>query len=193
MDSIAKIIDSIRFVWKIFNAIIVDPLRKVTRFCQPAINWYKKKWVAYTYDKFDDFIYKRGFVMIIYTIVLIYLILSIFAMILDIGYYLATKKVETIYLSDSVELTVDESLWGVKGCPTASCESTSALYFRIKNSWFNQAWNIIHNHQLFFPDIVAAGVPTGQTKCEVVSYGLRFRILMMYNIYPQILQVKCYP
>ena len=40
-------------------------------------------------------------------------------------------------------------------------------------------------------DITAAGIPTGQAKCEVISYGLRYRLVMIFNYYPQILQVNC--
>ena len=94
------------------------------------------------------------------------------------------------YALYSVEL--EDGLWSAKGCPTKECSSDSALYFRIKNTWFNNIWNIWHHGQIFFTDIVAADVPTGQSECQVISYGLRYRLVMIFNYYPQILEVKCH-
>lgn len=191
MDKIRYIISCIYAIFKFIENIIIIPCKRVFKFCEPVTSRYKKLWKDYCYDKYGDFLYKKAVLMISYTILSLYILLCILEFTFDLSYYLMTKHEETIYLSDSVELDSDESIWGVKGCPTKECDSNTALYFRIKMSWFNQLWNIVHNGKLFFPDSVAAGVPTGQTECNVISYGLRYRILMIYNYYPQILQVKC--
>lgn len=186
-----NIYNGIKLLLKIVKVIIIKPIKKVLDVCAPLLKWYKTKWIEYTYDRFGDFDKVRGAKMILYTIISFYVIISILGFTFDLGYYLYTKKTETIYLSDSVELDSDNNLWGVKGCPTKDCDSNTALYFRIRNTWFNTLWNIKTNGSIFLPDVIAAGVPTGQSKCEVTSYGLRYRILMVYNYYPQILQVKC--
>ena len=191
MNKIQYIISCIYIIFKFIENIIVIPCKKLFKFCEPLTNKYKILWNKYCYDKYGDFLYKKAGLLICYTILSLYMILCILEFTFDLSYYLMTKHEETIYLSDSVELDSDNSVWGVKGCPTKECDSNTALYFRIKFSWFNQLWNIVHNGQLFYADGIAAGVPTGQTECLVISYGLRYRILMIYNYYPQILQVKC--
>lgn len=186
--------NKIKYIYSIFltiYTILIIPLKKLYEFFKPHIDMYVKWWKEFTHDKYGDFIYKKAVIAIISTILTFYVFFGMIGFIYDLTYYNLTKKVEVIYLSDSVELDSDENLWSAKGCPTKECNSNDALYFRIKNTWFNQIWNIVHNGHIFFPDLVAAGVPTGQARCEVISYGLRYRILMMYNFYPQILQVNC--
>jgi len=192
MNKIKYIIDSVYAIFKLVEKVLISPAKSIIKFIEPLTSRYKRLWNTYTHDKYGDFLYKKAIIMILGTLASLYVVISLLGFIFDLSYYLATKHTETIYLSDSVELDSEESLWGVKGCPTKDCDSNTALYFRIKMSWFNQLWNIVHNGKLFFPDSIAAGVPTGQTECKVISYGLRYRVLMIYNYYPQILQVKCY-
>lgn len=191
IENIKYIISIIYTIFKFIENCIVRPIKKILKICEPLTNEYKRLWNNFTHDKYGDFIYKRAIYMIFATVINLYIVYSILGFMVDLGYYLSTKKTEIIYLSDSVELDSDDNIWGVNGCPTQDCDSSTALYFRIKTTWFNQIWNLFHHQQLFFADGIAAGVPTGQTKCEVISYGLRYRILMIYNYYPQILQVKC--
>ena len=187
-----KIKYTISFMYTIFkfteNCFII-PFKKFWNFCTPVRNWYSEKWKKYCYDKYGDFFWKRALYMICATIGSLYIALCFLEFTFDVVYYYSTKKVETIYLSDSVEL--EDGLWGAKGCPSKKCSSDNALYFRIKNTWFNNIWNIWNHGQIFFPDIISSGIPTGQAKCEVISYGLRYRIVMIFNYYPQILQVNC--
>ena len=166
-----------------------NPHKKICKYLNPLWVKYKFYWNKYTHDKYGDFLIKRAVAMIIATATSLFILVEVIEFTFDAGYYLATRKEETIYLSDSVEL--EDGLWGAKGCPTRECNSEDALYFRIKNSWFNNIWNIIHHGQIFFPDGISAGVPTGQTECNVISYGLRYRIVMIFNYYPQILEVHC--
>lgn len=193
MERIKYIIQCVYTVFKFIENCFIIPFKKLLAFCEPITKRYKELWKKVVYDKYGDFLYKRAILMIFYTISAIYFLFVIIGFTFDIVYYKCTKRVETIYLSDSVELDSESNIWGVKGCPTLNCDSNTALYFRIKTSWFNQFWNIYHNKHLFYSDIIAAAVPTGQAKCEVISYGLRYRVLMMYNYYPQILHVNCQP
>lgn len=176
-------------IFKLIEKCIIIPIKRVLIFCKPFTDWYKSIWKKYCYDKYGDFLYKKASTMIFYTICSIYIVFSILSFTFDCLYYLSTKKVETIYLSDSVEL--EEDLWSAKGCPTKDCSSDNALYFRIKSTWFNNIWNLWNHKQIFLPDIIASSVPTGQAQCKVISYGLRYRIFMIFNYYPQILQVQC--
>lgn len=191
VDAIKYVLSVLYTVFKFIENCFIIPVKKLWKFCGPFTNWYSEKWNKYTHDKYGDFLYKKAAVMIAVTIVSLYVALGVAKFTFDLCYYLCTKKVETIYLSDSVELDSDASLWGVKGCPTKDCDSDTALYFRIKITWFHAIWNLWTHHSIFFPDGIAAGIPTGQSKCEVLSYGLRYRIVMIWNFYPQILQVKC--
>lgn len=186
--------NKIKYIFSViysFWMLLFIPLNKLYILFKPWIEEYKKWWISFTHDKYGDFIYKKAVVALVSTIFTFYVIFGIIGFICDLTYYNLTKRTETIYLSDSVELDSDENLWSAKGCPTKECNSNDALYFRIKNTWFNNMWNIFHHGKIFLPDITAAGITTGQSKCEVISYGLRYRILMIYNIYPQILQVNC--
>lgn len=169
--------------------MIRDITKKTWIYIKPALAKYKNAWNRYTHDKYGDFILKRAIIFVLSSFVALFIAIETLGFVFDLGYYLITKKEEIIYLSDSVEL--EDGLWSAKGCPTKECSSDNALYFRIKNTWFNNAWNIFHHGQIFFPDGIAAGVPTGQTECKVISYGLRYRIVMIFNYYPQILEVHC--
>lgn len=150
-------------------------------------SWYKKLWVKFTHNKYDEFVYKRGAAMAAATLIVPILI----CLILQTGYYLATYKKETIYLNQSEEIYPDDNIWGVRGCNTKHCDSDTSLYFRIKPSLFHHLWNIGHSGRVFLPDAIGSSVPTGLTRCEVISYGVRFRVLMMFNVYPNILKITC--
>ena len=189
MEKIKYIITCIYTIFKFIENCFIIPFKKFCNFCTPVRNWYSEQWKKYCYDKYGDFFWKRALGMICVTIGSVYIVLCFLEFTFDVVYYYSTKKVETIYLSDSVEL--EDGLWSAKGCPTKECSSDNALYFRIKNTWFNNIWNIWHHGQIFFPDIISSAVPTGQTRCKVISYGLRYRLVMIFNYYPQILQVNC--
>ncbi len=178
-------------LWSIVKNSVMKPAAFLCNIFSPILRTYKKIWIALTHNKYDEFVYKRGVAVIIGTAISCFAALVIVFVAFDCAYYLATNKTENIYLSQSEEIYPDDNIWGVKGCYTPECDSTSALYFRIKPSFFNHLWNMTENGHVFFPDIIAATVPTGQAFCEVTSYGLRFRILMMFNIYPSILEVNC--
>ncbi|WP_392563637.1 hypothetical protein RHO13_09980 [Orbus wheelerorum] len=151
------------------------------------LGWYKKWWVKFTYNKYDEFVYKRGVAMLIVTLLIP---IAIYFVLLT-GYYFATYKKEVIYLNHSEELYPAENIWGVRGCYSDHCDSESSIYFRIKPSVFHHMWNMIHHGNIFLPDSIGASVPTGLTQCEVISYGMRMRMTMYFNIYPNILHISC--
>lgn len=169
-------ISGISFVWARVSRVLV---------------WYKKLWVKYTHNKYDEFVYKRGVAMAVATVATLIIIPSIICLVLQTTYYWTTYKKETIYLIQSEEIYPDNNVWAVRGCYTQSCDSESSLYFRIRPSLFHHIWNLLHNGSIFLPDTIGSSVPTGLTQCEVISYGVRMRFTMMFNIYPSILKITC--
>ena len=169
-------ITAVSFIWERVSRILA---------------WYKKLWVRFTHNKYDEFVYKRGVAMTAATLAALIIIPTFIFLIFQTSYYWMTYKKESIYLTQSEEIYPDDNIWGVRGCHTQNCDSDSSLYFRIKPSLFHHIWNILHNGSIFLPDTIGSSVPTGLTQCEVISYGIRMRVLMMFNIYPSILKITC--
>ncbi len=176
---------------KSFTQIVITVISFLGKKILSLIAWYKKLWVKFTHNKYDEFVYKRGIAMVAATFATIIIIPTLFCIILDTTYYLTTYKKETIYLNQSEEIYPDDNIWGVRGCYTEQCDSDSSLYFRIKPSMFHHLWSILNEGRIFLPDTVGSSVPTGLTRCEVVSYGVRMRMTMLLNIYPIILKINC--
>lgn len=174
-------------IWGLIRA----PFVFLSPFFSKIFRWYRKIWVKYTYNKYDEFVYKKGVATALVTLACLVIIPMILCFLLRTGYYFATCKKERIYLIQSEEIYPDDNVWAVRGCYHENCDSDTSLYYRIEPSLFHQTWNIINHGNIFLPDAIGASVPTGLTQCEVVSYGLRLRILMTFNIYPNILQINC--
>lgn len=156
-----------------------------------VLSWYKQRWVSYTYNKYGEFVYKRALAMIAGTILSFIIVFYTVCLLLQTSYYFATYKKEVIYLNHSEEIYPDDNIWGVRGCHTKHCDSDSSLYFRIRPATFHHIWSMLHSGRVFLPDAIGSSVPTGLTRCEVISYGVRMRFTMLLNIYPNILKIKC--
>ena len=191
MEAIKKFLQRtmplIYFVWNSIKTPCVFIGVKIA----PIVIWYKKLWVKHTHNKYGEFVYKRGAMMAVATLACLLILPGIVGLVSDTGYYLMTHKKETIYLIQSEEIYPDDSIWAIRGCYTQNCDSDSSLYYRIKPSLFNQLWSLINKGAIFLPDAIGSSVPTGLTKCEVDSYGIRLRLLMLFNIYPSVLEVMC--
>lgn len=174
-------------VWNLIKPPCVFIGGKIAVVCA----WYKTQWVKFTHNKYDEFVYKRGVTMAAATLAAVIIIPSVVGLFLQTGYYLATHKKESIYLIQSEEIYPDENIWAVRGCYNQNCDSESSLYYRIKPSVFHHLWSIGHNGTIFLPDTIGSSVPTGLTRCEVDSYGIRMRVLMTFNIYPSVLKIMC--
>ena len=125
------------------------------------------------------------------TLILLIVVPTLLGLIFQTSYYLVTYKKERIYLIQSEEIYPDDNIWGVRGCYSKDCDSDTSLYYRITPSLFHHMWSIGHSGSIFLPDNIGSSVPTGMTRCEVVSYGIRARIMMMLHIYPSILKITC--
>lgn len=181
------ILSAMAFVWELFKA----PVSIIGGAISRILGWYKEKWIKFTHNKYDEFVYKRGMVMAASTIVALIVLPTLLCLFLRTGYYLATYKKEKIFLIQSEEIYPDENTWAVRGCYTQNCDSESSLYYRIEPTLFHQLWSLSHEGNIFLPDAIGSSVPTGLTQCEVVSYGVRLRMLMTFNIYPSILKITC--
>ena len=174
-------------VWELVKPPCVFVGRKIA----VVFIWYKKLWIKYTHNKYQEFVYKRGVAMALATLAAIIIIPSVLGLFFDTSYYLITRKKESIYLIQSEEIYPDDNIWGVRGCHNQNCDSDSSVYYRIRPSLFHHLWSIGHNGNIFLPDTIGSSVPTGMTQCEVISYGIRARVLMTFHIYPSILKITC--
>lgn len=111
----------------------------------------------------------------------------------DSALYLATGRVnEPIYLRAPQELDPTTSVHAVRGCHALPCDDADAVYFRIESDWFSNLWSLAHGRGFFFPEYVAAAVPTETTRCVVSSFGIRLRgTVRLLNWFPQLLAVSC--
>jgi len=181
------VISVISFVW----GVIGTPVKFVSEKIGRLLGWYKKLWIKFTHNKYEEFVYKKGAAMAAVTLAVLIIIPTVAGLIFKTTYYLATYKKESIYLIQSEEIYPDDNTWAVRGCYSKNCDSDSSLYYRIEPSLFHHLWSLGHNGNIFLPDTIGSSVPTGLTRCEVVSYGIRTRVLMSFHIYPSILKITC--
>jgi hypothetical protein len=66
--------------------------------------------------------------------------------------------------------------------------------FRVRATWFNEVWSVLHHGSLFYPGYVAAAVNPVVNRCVITSYGIRRKLLVQaWELYPDLIQVKCMP
>lgn len=191
MEGISSFIQMIVSFWSVVWALVKPPVLYICEKLSRVFLWYKKLWIRFTHNKYDEFVYKKGVAMAATTLVAIIVIPNIILIFSQSVYYLATYRKETLYLIQSEEIFPEDNIWGIRGCYTQNCDSDSSVYFRIKPSAFHHLWSVSHNGTLFLPDIIGSSVPTGLTRCEVTSYGVRTRVLMTFHVYPLALKIMC--
>lgn len=99
---------------------------------------------------------------------------------------------DTIYLNGKNEIDPKGDIWSVGGCEEKpNCTAEDAVSFRIKPSLMHQAWSLSTGRGPFLSDYVAVAVPNVPSKCEVTSYGMRWRISKWFNSYPILLEAQC--
>jgi hypothetical protein len=162
--------------------------------------WYRILWdkVVYREDRYKNRMFSKTRAGLFLTASLIFawlVLLPLLAFLFDLGLYLATvKKDEVVYLTNSQEIIPEENVHSVQGCHSLPCTDENSVYFRIRGTWFNEAWSLVHGHGLFFPDYIAAAVPLSISKCTITSYGVRIKLIMRgMDIYPDVLQTECEP
>lgn len=135
---------------------------------------------------------RAGLMVIATAFVWFFLLTPAIELTFDFIVYIATVRVdESVILLSSQEIDIDRNTHNIEGCWHFPCSDTDSVYFRVQNSTFNNAWNLLHGKGLFLPDYVAAAVPTVPSRCVITSFGLRWSFIVRdFNLFPQVLAVK---
>lgn len=174
---------SLFYVWSVW----LKPVRRVVYWIYRN---YRDLWNRLTY-KDDKFVYSRGAFTVLGTLAFLYAIPMLIVLSYQTAMYTLTYHNERVYLFHSQELYPDDNIWSVRGCELVDCANES-LYFRVSPTTFNQIWSVLHKGKAFLADDIASGVPPGKTECQVISYGIRVKLLMRrFDIYPDALSIVC--
>jgi hypothetical protein len=120
---------------------------------------------------------------------------GVFEVVWDTAWMTTTYRAdETWYLGKSQELDHINNVFSAQGCASVNCTDQTSIYFRIKPSLAHHVWSLVRNHNIFFPEFIAAGIQNDVNKCHVIAYGARWKLLVRnWDMYPQILAVACVP
>jgi hypothetical protein len=152
-------------------------------------------WVVIVRDPYGKPLFSktRAGLMVVATLLFwIFLVDPIFDIAWNSALYMATARVnEEVILLSSQEVDSDRNTHNIEGCLKFPCSDADSLYFRVRASLFNNVWNIVHGKGLFYPDYLAAAIPTVPSRCVITSYGFRANmILRNLNTFPEVLEVK---
>ena len=185
----------------IYIRLIAPVTWRIYRFVRWAFARYRALWArcVYARDAYGDpeFSKARGGMMIIATIAVCYLVYCVAAVAVTLPWYLATvRHDEQLYLSNSQNLSNLQGgeIHEVYGCETLPCTDQNTVTFRVRATWFNEVWSVLHHGSLFYPGYVAAAVNPVVNRCVITSYGIRRKLLVQaWELYPDLVQVKCMP
>lgn len=183
--------------WWIWHNVLYPVSRPLRTILVAAWNWYRRLWdrVVYYKDEFDvtHFGKARAGMMVMATVFMIYVIPSVIGLTFDTGMYFATvRHHEVVVLQNSQELDSVANVHSAMGWHTPPYDEQHSIYYRIRSTWFNELWSLLHRQNFFFADYVAAAVPTVPTECVVTSYGIRLKLFMrILDFYPDLLSVSC--
>lgn len=173
--------------------ILIVPVRHIWR-------WYRILWdkVVHVDDQYQNRLFSKtraGVFLAASLVFAWYIFVPALVFGFDVAlYFLTVKRDEVVYLTNSQEIIPDENVHSIQGCHDLPCTDENSVYFRIRATYFNEAWSILHGHGLFFPDYVAAAVPLSISKCTITSYGVRMKFVMRgMDIYPDVLKTECEP
>lgn len=162
--------------------------------------WYRLLWekAVYVEDRFKNRLFSKSRAGIFLAASLVfawYIFIPALVFGYDVAlYFLTVKKDEVVYLTNSQEIIPEENVHSIQGCHDLPCTDENSVYFRIRATYFNEAWSLVHGHGLFFPDYVAAAVPLSISRCVITSYGVRMKFVMRgMDIYPDVLKTECEP
>lgn len=179
------------WIWSTIIRRIIVPFDFIIR---PLYRWWRAGWDKVVYDKHKSFRYSRAGMYLTATLVFIYFIPTFALLIMQTSFYLMTGGIDEVYLTQSQEIYPDDDIHSVKGCVSLPCSDQTSIYYRVGPSTFNQVWSIVHQHDIFIPDNVAAAVPPGLNACKVRAYGFRAKFLIRkMDIYPDALEIECEP
>lgn len=182
-------------VWAGSKWIYTWTLKPVVKFLSKPASWVARKymdiwfWWVYDVNQYDvkKFVAWKAGVMLIATALVFWQGLH-FGW--DASMYALTAEKHVSYLNNSQEVTESSNIHAVRGCDEKpGCSNLEAIYYRADPDLFNQFWSVINHGTLFFPDFVAAAVPPTTHKCTVYTYGFRWKWLVRWDVYPEILHV----
>lgn len=190
----------------LYQKLIYPISWRLWRLVRWLFKQYRTLWLQLTYKQDQYHILRfsriRGSLLIVLTIVSLYVIYGMLMVVFPLPWYMLTvKRDEVLYLSnhsaveghDKARIKIND-VYEITGCESLDCSDQDSVSFRVEASWFNEAWSIIHNHALYYPDYVAAAVSPVVNKCTITSYGVRRKFLVRYwEMHPDILQVRCLP
>lgn len=187
----------------IYRRLIAPVTWRIYRGLRWLFARYRALWerCVYRRDAYGDreFSKARGGIMILSSIAVCYLIYGIAAVAATVPWYLATvRRDEQLYLSNSQNLsssvTGNHEVHEVYGCETLPCTDQNTVTFRVRATWFNEVWSVLHHGSLFYPGYVAAAVSPVVNRCIITSYGIRKKFLVRsWELYPDMIQVECTP
>jgi hypothetical protein len=179
-------------------------LRPAGRFPFKPVTWlwrlFRLLWdkTVYREDEYRNRLFSKrraGVFLLVAAVFAWYVAVPTAVFLFDVALYLATaKRNEIVYLTNSQEILPQENEHSVQGCHELPCTDENSIYYRIRATYFNEAWSIFNGRGLFFPDYVAAAVPVSISSCRITSYGLRVKLLMRgFDMYPDLLAAECTP
>ncbi len=187
----------------IYMRLIAPVTWRIYRAGRWLFGRYRALWARCVYrkDAYGDpeFSKARGGVMILATLVACYIIYGVAAVAATLPWYLATvRRDEQLYLSNSQNISGSQTdgheIHEVYGCETLPCTEQNTVTFRVRATWFNEVWSILHHGSLFYPGYVAAAVSPVLNRCVITSYGVRKKFLVRsWELYPDLVQVECTP
>lgn len=163
--------------------------------------WYLRLWgrLVTVTNQYGDrvFSYKRAGVMVLVTAIGLYCASMLAQLAWDASWYAYNGRWEQVYLRSPQELSghSGEDVHAVRGCEHGpSCTELDAVSYRVRFKLFNLLWSLWNHGSVFYPDLVAAAVPTETSSCRAHTYGIRKRFLTRHlNWHPDLLSVQCVP
>lgn len=189
----------LRFIYQLAHGLVwfyENVFRRIARPFVRAAKWlyarYRAVWDWFVYTKTGHFSRVRAGALVTATVAMAYVTPHLALFVYDAGLFAATSRHESVYLTFSQEIYPEYDIHSVKGCEALPCDDQNAIYYRVRPHYFHQIWSVFKHGTLFYPDFVAAAVPPGVSKCQVLSYGFRIKFLIrQFDVYQDLLEISC--
>lgn len=188
----------VAWLWRAIGRPVSIFLLRALRF---LFGWYLRLWgrLVTVTNQYGDrvFSYKRAGVMVLVTVIGLFMASVLAQLTWDAGWYAYNGRWEQVYLRSPQELQghPGDDVHSVRGCEhSPGCTELDAVYYRVRFKLFNVLWSLWTHGSMFYPDLVAAAVPTETSYCRAHTYGIRKRFLTRHlNWHPDLLSVQCVP
>lgn len=196
-------------VWLWWN--VGNPLINV--FTVPLIvrawGWYVALWRRHTtyLDEHgnEKFSRRRGIAVVLATMMVPFVALNLLLLTIDVALYSVTREERTVWLSLPQEIYPGANVFSIQGCltegevdGTVRCSEDNSLYYRVRPTLFTELWSLVRGWrngrplELFYPDLIVSPVGASWSRCDVVTYSFRIKLLMgLGDVYPELLHADC--